>query len=418
MKKIALPAISLCMLSLLACHKDHVTALGTPTDTLGTLGSLKINLISSEAAWTDTVRQNVELIVSEPGGKVLIDTVTPANTHITTSLATNATTVDLTNIFYDAFTKTIVVSTFKGVNPSGWAGDFNLNPYAPSGPRSPTLVPDTLTYTHVPSTNDIFFSQNEFTGLNENETVPNTFSVEYGMLAGNYAYLICPTVAKYKMTIPTPGNQTIDCTTMDPAATANFSPSTYYTYYLSSILGYPDSTNLNSEILLYFNDTVANPGLPQLMYPTKNIQKYAVFADYSHGTNEYAQNFTCSNTVNPNITLPDPNSYTIGANQNTHFSLSWNAAKPTYYSTFWRGSGISYTLYASPDSLTLNPLGLLTAQKAKMLQGQDLTKLTFSSFQFETIQGYNYSGYLGLVCDSTKLWQNPITAATTYQKTF
>jgi hypothetical protein len=60
----------------------------------------------------------------------------------------------------------------------------------------------------------------------------------------------------------------------------------------------------------------------------------------------------------------------------------------------------------------------MTAQKSKMLQGQDLTKLTIGEFQFETVNGYNYAGYLGLVNDSTKLWKTLVTGGVGYYKFF
>jgi len=52
----------------------------TTTDTTGTL---KINLISGSGVFYDAGMTNAELIISEPGGKVLLDTATPVYTHIT-----------------------------------------------------------------------------------------------------------------------------------------------------------------------------------------------------------------------------------------------------------------------------------------------------------------------------------------------
>jgi hypothetical protein len=326
--------------------------------------------------------------------------------------------VNLTNVYYAAFDKLYIVNTWLGVNPSNWAGDYSLGYYQPEGPHPSVLVPDTLTFTNLPSQNYIVFSQNLWTGSNENYTIPNTAIEEYSMVPGNYAYLLCSTTGQYKMIIPNQSNETVDCSTMDQAATGNFSPSSYFTYYLTTIFGYPDSTNQNSQIWLYLNDTSQILSLPQLEYPTKNIQKYAVLADFYHGPKEAAQWYSCSNTVNTNITYPDPNSYTLGATQNTHFAVTWNAAKPTYYTTSWGDSSVSWVVYASPDSTTFDPLSLMTAQKSKMLQGQDLTKLTIGEFQFETVNGYNYAGYLGLVNDSTQLWKTLVTGGVGYYKFF
>jgi hypothetical protein len=417
MKKTIIPALTLCMACLTACHRDHVNPPTPPTDST-TDGAIKLNLISSEPYWPDSARTNVELIISEPGGKVLLDTITPANTHITASLSTNATTVDLTNIYYNTLDKVYIAKTYLGVNPSGWAGDYSLSYYNPYGSRPADMTPDTMTFTNIPSQIDLLFSQNPFTGVAQNIGIPNTAIEEDSMVPGNYAYLLCPTTGQYKMVIPDQPNETVDCSTMDQAATGTFTPSSYFTHYFTNIYGYTDSTNQNSQIWLYIFDSILVNTLPQLEYPTKNIQKYAVTAAFSHGIYELAQWYACSDTVNTNITYPDPSSYTLAATQNTHFAVNWNATKPTYYTTYWGDAIVSWTVYASPDSTTLNPIGLLTAQKSKLLQGQDLTKLTFGEFTFETVNGYNYAGYLGLINDSTQLWKTLVSGGVAYYKHF
>ena len=417
MKKIIIPVLTLCMACLTACQRNHVSPPTPPADST-TEGAIKLNLISSEPYWPDSARTNVELIVSEPGGKVLLDTITPANTHITASLPTNATTVNLTNIYYNTADKVYIAKTYLGVNPSAWAGDYSLSYYNPYGPRPAVMTPDTITFTNIPSQSDLVFSQNPFSGGGQNIAIPNTAIEEYAMVPGNYAYLLCPTTGQYKMVIPGQSNETVDCSTMDQAATGSFNSSSYFTHYFTNIYGYPDSTNQNSQIWLYINDSSLVNVLPQLEYPTKNIQKYAVTAAFSHGIYELVQWYACSDTINTTITYPDPSSYTLPATLNTHFAVNWNAAKPTYYTTYWGDATVSWTVYSSPDSTTLNPIGLLTAQKSKLLQGQDLTKLSFGEFTFETVNGYNYAGYLGLINDSTQLWKTLVSGGVSYYKYF
>jgi hypothetical protein len=421
MKKVVIAVLTLCMACMTACQRTHVNPPTPPVDST-TEGVIKLNLISSEPYWPDSARTNIELIVSESGGNVLLDTITPANTHITASLSTKATTVNLTNIYYDALKKIYVAQTYLGVNPSGWAGDYSLSYYNPYGPRPADIIPDTITFTNLPSQKALVFSQNPFTGVNQNIATPNTAIEIDSIVPGNYAYLLCPTTGQSKMVIPDQSKETVDCSTMDQAASGTFSPSSYFTHYFTNIYGYLDSTNQNSQIWLYINDYVADSTLvntlPQLLYPTKNIQKYAVTAAFSHGIYELAQWYACSDVVNTNITYPDPGSYTLAATQNTQFALNWNSAKPTYYTTYWGDATVSWTIYSSPDSTMLNPVGLLTAQKSKLLQGQDLTKLTFGEFTFETVNGYNYPGFLGLINDSTQLWKTLVSGGVSYYKYF
>jgi hypothetical protein len=413
MKQLLNSAFFLSLLCLAACHKDHGAGPGTTSSS-----GLKLDLISSDYGLSDTSTNSIELIISEPGGKVLLDTITPANTHITANLNTTDTLVDLTNIYYDTYQKLYSIQTHKSVNPSSWSSDAILDYYAPAGPHPANLVAGTLTYTNVSGPNEFFF-QNMFGPASEVFTSPNTITETLTALPGNYAYILFPASGLYKMNVFT-GNATVDCFNMDTAVSANFTPSSYFSSYsFSRVYGYTDSTNLNSEIELNFDQaTQFGTPNPELLYPAKNIQKYAVLGYFSNGSQEQSESYTYGNTVNTNITYPDPNSYTLGSTQNNNFTVSWKSTKPTYYFTTWSDAGISWELYANPDSTTLDPVALLTAQNPKMLKGHNFTDLTLSEFLFENVQGYNYSGFQNLACDSVQIWKNRLTSTTVYYKLF
>jgi hypothetical protein len=68
-------------MGLIACHKDHNT-LVPPTPPVQ--GKMNIN-----TAYPDSTKMltNVELIINEPGGKLLPDTVVPVNTPLTATLS-------------------------------------------------------------------------------------------------------------------------------------------------------------------------------------------------------------------------------------------------------------------------------------------------------------------------------------------
>ncbi|HVU97698.1 MAG TPA: hypothetical protein VHE34_20885 [Puia sp.] len=80
---------------LFSCHKNNARPATPPEDTTGTAGgpgttgTMKISLTLPNAL------DNCELIVSETGGKVLLDTVAPNGTTINATLHTNASLVDV-----------------------------------------------------------------------------------------------------------------------------------------------------------------------------------------------------------------------------------------------------------------------------------------------------------------------------------
>src|SRR5258708_5914058 len=134
------------------------------------------------------------------------------------------------------------------------------------------------------------------------------------------------------------------------------------------------------------------------MYPrAAKFQKYYLIADFN-GTNEHLFIYSYGSAINTNINYPPAGAYTVGSAQNNNFTVTFTA-KPTYYYAELATSAITWSLYASPDSTSLNPLALITAQKSKLLQGQDLSSLKPSGLLCETVPGYGFQDYFAWVCN-------------------
>ena len=402
MKKLVTLVLSVCLLSLLACHKDSSRPPTPPTDST-TTGSLKINLAVSE---------NSELIISEPGGKILLDTIPPSNINLSISLKTNATLVDFTSI--TAGIGQYFITTFKAANPTTWTNTFITQYLAYPTPPPPTGN-DTILYTNtpplIPSSIQLFTSG----GTNVNFAITSNYTLQatYAGQPGRYTFLCFPELGLYRLYPTKTVHDTVDCSVMDTDISGNYNTSSYFTFSDQSIYGFPESTDLTSGIQLYYNNS---PNLPQFLYPPKVLQKYTALTYFNGSNNDICRSFTYGNTVPSTVTYPVPPSIT--STQNNNFSLNLNTAKPTYYYTVWKSPTINWTLYSSPDSTTLNPVNLLTTQKSKLLQGTSLSSLTLTEFNYETIQGYNYLNFLNLVCNSVKPAYTEVTSAIFYDKTY
>jgi hypothetical protein len=399
----------LLLIFLFSCNKSQ--------DTIATtVGDLKINLITPNAS---PGINNYETIISEPAGKILLDTISPPNTDIVATLKTNATLVDITNVYFDSYGITYNVVTYKAVDPSTWTSIYSGSYHAPVG-GSPSNVPAEMFFTNIPSGNSILFSNctaeppNSFTI----DVLAKTLDVSYHLHASNYAYAIWPNEKRYTMQIPKDPHDTIDCSNPDTTKELALTHSPLYDFYHSRLIGILDTTDFTRSLFLY--DNYLNPlfTLPELLYPEKNIQKYELMTEWLSGNNENIAAYSYGDKPDGRIDYPDNSMYSITSILNNHFSVDFKSVRPSYYTTNWQAGNIVWTIYASPDSAVLDPLGILSVQKSSILQGQSLGALKLLSFQFENVQGFDYQGYLSYTCNPALLKTKRVTNAVSYSKKF
>jgi hypothetical protein len=401
--------VLLLFIFLFSCNKSQ--------DTIATtVGNLKINLTTPTTA---PGVSNYEIIISESAGKILLDTISPPNTDIVASLKTNANLVDITNVYFDSYANSYNVVTYKAVDPSTWTSIYSGSYHAPVG-GSPSNVPAEMFFTNIPSGNSILFSNctaeppNSFTI----DVLAKTLDVSYHLHASNYAYAIWPNEKRYSMHIPQGPHDTIDCTNLDTTKELALTHSPLYDFYHSRLIGILDTTDFTRSLFLYDNYLTPLFTLPELLYPEKNIQKYELMTEWLSGNNENIAAYSYGDKPDGHIDYPDNTMYSITSILNNHFSVDFKSVRPSYYNTNWQAGNIVWTLYASPDSAVLDPLGILSAQKSRILQGQSLGALKLLSFQFENVQGFDYQGYLSYTCNPALLKTKRVTNAVSYSKKF
>jgi hypothetical protein len=136
MKQSTLPALSVVLASILffSCTKDDHTGPVTPPPTTG---SMAINFSAAQGL------QIIELIISDTGGEILLDTMSDFSAPFTAVLKTNHTFLDVTTIDYDPQDSTHILTAYKGVNPSTWTS-IRFIDY--SAPIPPLLLPQRLSF--------------------------------------------------------------------------------------------------------------------------------------------------------------------------------------------------------------------------------------------------------------------------------
>lgn len=341
----------------------------------------------------------LELIISEPGGKILLDSIVPYNTPVIAKMKTRQLLVDVTTISFFAPAAEYVASTFKSVQPELWT----VVPADQILLTSPAGTPTTVTYTHSPAFDDnsTHFSTLAVNNPNTNSNYDNTDStliISYEGLAGdNIAYLLFPNLGLYNYQAIHSGSETISLAQMDTTAKVFYNTPSQYFLAVSSLTGYTDTTDFTKSISLYLN--FQHFPLGDLQYPPHSkvpIQKYWVQVEASTANNEFVAFNSYGNTApTGTLSVPFPATPIYTLNSTTEDSLSVSfTQQPSIWSTNWFGGNVSYSISASPDSTQIHPLSLLSSLHSKLLQGQMPTSLTIQRFNYESIPSLDYKGYI------------------------
>lgn len=398
---------------LVSCVKEPFPG-GNPHQPPGTLA---INL-SYHANNPDVA--NFEMIVSSLKGTILLDTIGLVDTKISTYLRTNDQTFNITFVHFDSLAiPQYTVNTYTNVNPSSWVkvqptGITYFNPLVEA-----PATPATLHYSNTPSSEQPFFANELGQEGSLITTGPGTIDVTYDRHAGNYAYILFPNAALYNFHMPLNDADTVDLSHMDTAVGVNFIKPSGYNLVLSLLNGHTDTTDPAKNLELYINILINSPY--ELEYPKKFVEKYEFLGIWGNFTGETNTYYSYNDTVPGagSIAFQGTSNYSIGANQEDSFAIQFSNVNPSYYSTQWNSNNtIFWTIYSPSDSTTQHPLRLFSAQKSKLLSGQDLSTLTLGSLRFETVQGANYPNYFNYIFNPALYNQKLLRSSIAYQKTF
>lgn len=413
MKLATLSALSGLTLALFlsSCGKHND---GSPVARPPVLGTININLTTVPVAL-----DSLEVIISESGGKVLLDTLGPINNSLVATLHTNQKLLDYTLIYYDSYSSVYVVTTDKGVDLSNWT-ELQQSSYSAFISSLPSRQASIL-YTNIPLNQGSIY-MNDYVGSNGYSTIsgpPNSYGFTYTQYGtNNYMYLLFSGTGLYNFHIPKGLTDTVDLSHMDTAVTLNFKMPVGYTVNSSYLIGIMDTTDFGRSVILY--DNLVYPGQPDMEYPRKLVQKYE---PYIYASNGNGQNYFAYYGYGDSIpaTLPIPNAsaaYTISASQNTNFSVKFGSVSPSYYTSSWNSTTIRWTLNSSPDSTTLNPVGLLTSLNSKMLKGQNFSGLAAFGFGYESAQGFKYQDFFSYVHNPALIRTKRVPVSIKFGQTF
>ncbi|HEV2478471.1 MAG TPA: hypothetical protein VGS79_02355 [Puia sp.] len=415
MKKNIASALSLGLLSLAACHKDKASLALPALDSAGISKDININLTYRDTQ--DSAKNDQwEVIISEPAGKVLLDTISPVNTALSAHLHTASYVVNATYVFRGTTYNTYSVTTYRNVDPRSWT--------AMPAPYLSLILGDTISpserityYTHPPylsnfegtDFNDIIVSDYTWAlGLAGNpDYQPTDPTYQPGGLltvynwahGGNPVYTLFPQPGFYNFhTPPATGNDTVNLTHMDTTIKVNYRVPASYSIFFNTLLGYADTTNLNRSMTLFINEYIGgNPYPADLEYPPTGVQAYDLDLEASNSaTGEFIAYLNYDTRVPSSVNWLTSADYTLNANLQDSFNIHFNGVKPTFYDMKWRSGKIEFEMYSAPDDATLHPYTWFTHLGSKLLNGQSIPSLSPLNLYFVEATGLpsDFNGYL------------------------
>ena len=372
-----------------------------------------------------------ELIIAEPGGQVLLDTVTTTNSPIIAKIQSADSLVNVTTIIRDS-TGYLSAFGYRGVNPSTWkysapapdvripypaaaytAADAYFENVPPPPPTPPNYAGDIALFDYnTTSTISGYYD--------------STSTAIYARYANAYAYLLLPYAGLYKLYKPANDNEIVSLATMDTAVTvqlnlpAQFMMEQGGAAFQTQLTGITDTTDLTQSVQLGPTAYGTGPDTYNTYFqiPKTPMQKYETqVSGYNVGNLVYYYNY--GSTVPATPVFPDPGSFTVVSNQGDSFAITFTGQHPTYYKTDWANTGnISLSLWSSPDSNAVNPMTFLNGLKSKLLSGASFSGLKCYDLQLETIAGFNYGSFLNYVSNPTLKTTQRVSTASMLEQSY
>lgn len=414
---LTLSAAALC-LGVASCNK-HNSKPNPPNDT-ATIGTLKINVALTYYG------PQTELVVSEPGGKQLLDTVA-SNTGapILASLKTNDTLVDVTQISPVANAPTTIVTTYKSINLARLSA-LGITNFSNIYKRPTSSTASHILYYNIPSAinlfNDVFFSNNPWNGLSGMSIFSNSqVQVTYENYPGNYAFFLLPQNGLYNLHTQLHTDDSVDCSRLDTTTQLTFNrPVPFTASPYSELYGIFDTTDL-SRVIAFTDDVqpYSRPGVDYEYAPIPTIQKYEMKYYATLPNTDQISIYAYGKTLPQKLLRPMGNDFSVSSAQTDIFTVTFPNTKPTYYNLYLKAdSTIQYWMYVPSDSATVHPVPFLTALKSKLFPTAHANNLALKEFNMCDFNGLNYQAYYDFVTDSAAFRTHHVTSVAVMTRSY
>lgn len=331
--------------------------------------------------------KEVEMLVSQKDGKVLLDTLISARTKHTLTVKSEDTKFNVTTSLFNPLNNSYVIKTYVQVNPDNWHITDNIYNSEPV-----ETEPSTIYYYNVTPENGYLFgtTQSDTSG---STWYSNNITLEYKRRSNtDLAYLVLVEDGRYIFTEVTASNVFVDFLEASTTEKLNFKKPSGVERFSSTLYGYSKAGDYSQPILLYKSNIFSVSH--DLQYPTTVIKDFDLTIFYRdaegafHSYNHVGANIPAEMDFKPKA------DFAVTKSEFNDFQIEFAENKPsTYFMTWLSGSAalkIDWKIHLSPEETTFKPKEFIENLNLKFLEGEDFPVLSLYSVTSRTAKDYTH----------------------------
>lgn len=383
--------------TLLSCDSDKETA-PAPVPAKNFDFSFRYDTSLEEA-------RDYELILSDKGGKVLLDTLLAFNANHSLSVKSEDIKYNLTTVLIDPIDNSYWIQTYYQVNPDKWRVAYNTSSATPVVKEKADI-----TYNNFPAGSDYYFQTRSLNNSHQGSRFGNTLAVTgyTRLVPTDLAYLLVPTHGKYLLTEITSNQTTADFSQAENTEKRKYNRPANITYYSTRLTGYTKAGDRTSSIDLYWLPFHSSEEY-DLQFPLTVIEEFDLNVSYTDAGGYRHSYRHFGKEVPEEMELSPVSNFTVSKSGFEDFAVTFTNDKPTIFTSYWGTEDASiearWTIHSSPDEANYKPKAFLEGLKSKKLAGKDLSVFKLLTGSSRKVNDYSYSEYYDLWA-SSKLFED------------
>lgn len=325
--------------------------------------------------------KELELIVSQKDGKVLLDTLIAARTNHALVVESADTELDVTTAYLNPSTQRVEIRTYIQVNPDNWHIDERLSFWV-HGKSERTYI----NYSNIPYHTSAVFSGKQITEWGSSyDSYKGSFQIQYDRkFLQDMSYLLLPEWGKYIFAEVNSPETQVDFSKASTAVKHSFNLPSSARSTFSEVFGFMKAGDYGQTMLLYFG-----PGDPEgkfdLLYPPTLIEEFQVHVTYEAPGGFTHSYYHVGASIPTDIGFLANPDFTVTKPYFNDFQIEFAEDKPCTYKMAWYSDSLNarWQIYLSPGQENFQPGVFIHSLSNGYLAGKNL-----SGFTLEQISTY------------------------------